>query len=98
MKVIQLTREDQPKKFNTCKELLRPCKKSLRKLESAPGVFSGEKREKMKECILQIGDRIIECLRSMKDEQKRVEARTYVSDEFLWLLLVNKLVLYLSHL
>jgi len=76
VKVIQLTREDQPKKFNTCKELLRPCKKSLRKLESAPGVFSGEKREKMKECILQIGDRIIECLRSMKDEQKRVEART----------------------
>ena len=60
--------------FKDCKERLRPVKKALKQLDRTPPAPSGHeeqaKNDHIRRCLLQIGDRVIECLRELDDSGK----------------------------
>ncbi|CAK8697940.1 unnamed protein product [Clavelina lepadiformis] len=59
--------------FDECKERLRPVKRALKRLERPPPAPEGceeqVKTEHMRRCLLQIGDRVMECLREFPDPE-----------------------------
>ena len=65
--------------FRDCKERLRPVKKALKQLDRPPAAPSGNqeqvKTDHIRRCLLQIGDRVIECLREIQDMDKMKKLR-----------------------
>lgn len=57
--------------FNRCKEMMRPVKRALRKLDNPDeGLSEKEQVAHTKQCLLRIGDRITECLSTLNDPEK----------------------------
>lgn len=60
--------------FRECKERLRPVKKALKQLDRPPPAPTGNeeqvKNDHVRRCLLQIGDRVIECLREFDDPER----------------------------
>lgn len=57
--------------FIECKEKMRPVKKALKQLDRPPNLDTEQaKTEHTKNCLLQIGDRIIECLKEIQESQR----------------------------
>ena len=57
--------------FTKCKEMMRPVKRALRKLDNPDeGMSEKEQVAHTKQCLLRIGDRITECLSTLNDPEK----------------------------
>lgn len=65
--------------FQDCKERLRPVKNALKKLDHSPDAPEGEKEkakeEHMNKCLVQIGDRVIECLKEFQEPARTTMRR-----------------------
>jgi hypothetical protein len=62
-----------------CKEMMRPVKRALRKLDNPDeGMSEKEQVAHTKQCLLRIGDRITECLSTLNDPEKIKAWRGYV--------------------
>lgn len=60
--------------FNECKEKMRPVKKALKALDNPdPNMDEREQIEHTKRCLIQVGDRIQECLMTFSDKEKLKE-------------------------
>lgn len=60
--------------FNECKEKMRPVKKALKSLDNPdPNMDDKEQIEHTKRCLIQVGDRIKECLSTITDKDKLKE-------------------------
>ena len=61
--------------FQDCKERLRPVKHALKELDHSPDAPEGERErakiEHMNTCLLQIGDRVTECLKEFQDPTRK---------------------------
>ncbi|XP_069481172.1 chromodomain-helicase-DNA-binding protein 2 isoform X2 [Ambystoma mexicanum] len=56
--------------FSTCKERMRPVKKALKQLDKPDkGMAVQDQLEHTRTCLLKIGDRISECLKSYSDQE-----------------------------
>lgn len=63
-----------------CKEMMRPVKRALRKLDNPDeGMSEKEQVAHTKQCLLRIGDRITECLSTLNDPEKIKAWRGYVN-------------------
>ncbi|XP_076103177.1 chromodomain-helicase-DNA-binding protein 1-like isoform X1 [Mytilus galloprovincialis] len=57
--------------FRKCKEMMRPVKRALRKLDNPDeGMSEKDQVVHTKQCLLRIGDRITECLSTLNDPEK----------------------------
>lgn len=65
--------------FKKCKEMMRPVKRALRKLDNPDeGMSEKEQVTHTKQCLLRIGDRITECLSTLNDPEKIKTWREYL--------------------
>ncbi|XP_077989573.1 chromodomain-helicase-DNA-binding protein 1-like isoform X2 [Glandiceps talaboti] len=61
------------KVFAQCKEMMRPVKKALKQLDNPPAeVTEREQLNHTRQCLLKIGDRIMECIDTFKDDHPKV--------------------------
>lgn len=65
--------------FNECKEKMRPVKKALKSLDNPdPNMDEREQIEHTKRCLIQVGDRIQECLMTYTDKEQVKEWKRFV--------------------
>ena len=69
-----VSEELDPETFRDCKEKLRPVKKALKQLDRPPATSDGNqeqvKNDHVRRCLLQIGDRVAECLQEFGERER----------------------------